>query len=319
VPGPESAFVKVQVDPAPVWFVEVPTLPARSTTTHSDAEVHDTPVRVGRYANGGLLLSMWDVVQADDPPVGLVELMTFPSPSVTTHSDSDAHETPDRPCWSIEATLHAAVPPVGSVEATTSAPSVATHSEVAVHDIPTVPRLGSKTTGALQAEGPPVGSVEVSRVPAKSTATHKDVDGHETPRSGPQSAIGSPEQASSGVSVHAPAPPAGSVEVSTLFASTATHSDVDGHETLWSAHPPEQLSTCVTVHAPAPPVGSVDVTTFPNPSTATQRDTDGQEMPVRTGVTSPSIPNTGLLGSTRTAVQAGAPAVGSVEVTTFPE
>ena len=33
-------------------------------------------------------------VQADRPPVGLIDVNAFPMPSTATHSDTDAHDTP---------------------------------------------------------------------------------------------------------------------------------------------------------------------------------------------------------------------------------
>ena len=43
------------------------------------------------------------------------------------------------------------------------------------------------------------------------------------------------------------------------------------------------LSTRQSVHAVAPAVGRVEVMAFPTASTATQKELDGHEMPVRSG------------------------------------
>src|SRR5947208_734775 len=85
--------------------------------------------------------------------------------------------------------------------------------------------------------------------------------------------------------LQAPAPPVGLVELTTLPPlSTATQSDVDGHEMPLI---PLLPSTLVTVQAPAPPVGLVEVTTLPTLSTATQSDVDGHETPRSSGAVMP--------------------------------
>lgn len=78
--------------------------------------------------------------------------------------------------------------------------------------------------------------------------------------------------------VHAFAPPAGSVEVITFPAlSNATHNRTDGHAI--PTPPFDPLSTCETVQAAAPSAGSVDAITFPvPPSNPTQSDTDGHAI-----------------------------------------
>src|SRR6202044_4038315 len=86
----------------------------------------------------------------------------------------------------------------------------------------------------VHAEAPPVGSAETKALPAASTATHSPVDGHETPltNTGPAlSVLFWVVLGSKLATVHAAAPPIGSVEAITLpAASTATHRAVEGPE-----------------------------------------------------------------------------------------
>src|SRR5947209_6580797 len=81
----------------------------------------------------------------------------------------------------------------------------------------------ASTRVTFQAAAPLAGWMEVSTLPAWSTATHSDNDGHEIPtRFCPPSTF---------LTAQADAPPAGSVEVTTSPAlSTATQSDADGHD-----------------------------------------------------------------------------------------
>ena len=132
--------------------------------------------------------------------------------------------------------VHAAAPPVGSVEASAlPAASTATHSPVEGHETPrtnTGPALSvlfcvvlGSTWATTHAAAPPVGSVEVITLPAASTATHRVVDGHET--------LVISIALSTSAAAHARGPPAGSVDQRTCPArSTATHSAVDGHAML---------------------------------------------------------------------------------------
>ncbi len=84
--------------------------------------------------------------------------------------------------------------------------------------------LFSRLIGADHALAPPPGSVEVTTLPALSTAMHSVALRHVTPfRLFP---------ASTAAVFHAAAPPVGFVDVTTLpLVSTATHSDAVGHET----------------------------------------------------------------------------------------
>ena len=84
------------------------------------------------------------------------------------------------------------------------------------------------------------------------------------------------------VTVQADAPPAGLVELATSCGPTATQNETDGHDT--ADKPSNSGSTWVTVHADAPPAGFPEVTTLPALSTATHKDTDGHEIPIRATV-----------------------------------
>ena len=49
------------------------------------------------------------------------------------------------------------------------------------HDTPLPNFSAGLTAVTVQADAPPVGSVEVATLPAPSTATHGAADGHDTP------------------------------------------------------------------------------------------------------------------------------------------
>ena len=136
-------------------------------------------------------------------------------------------------------------------------------------------------------------------LPATSTATHSDADGHETAeiRVLPSTLA----------VLHAGAPPAGLVDVNTSPApSRATHNDTDGHATC---KPTGDAPAANPVHAAAPPVGLADANTFAPPA-PTHSDTDGQARS-----DSPAPNAEGVIGET---VQADASPDGMLEVATFP-
>jgi len=106
--------------------------------------------------------------------------------------------------------------------------------------------------------------------PASSTARHNEIDGQAS-----RDRLKSPTC----TCVQAFGPPVGSFEVMTFpAASTATHTDSDGHDTPEIAFEP---STLTRLHVDATAAGFVDVRTFPASSTATHNDRDGHERPVR--------------------------------------
>jgi hypothetical protein len=99
----------------------------------------------------------------------------------------------------------------------------ATQSVVVGHEISEKPGGPSTPDFVFQSLASPVGLVDVTTLPPRSTATHKFSDGHEMPPSC------SPLVSTPGVARHAPD---GSVEVITsLDGSIATHIVEDGHDT----------------------------------------------------------------------------------------
>jgi hypothetical protein len=170
-------------------------------------------------------------VQPDAPAAGLAALKMTPPPPpapppVTTHSDTDGHDTPNRRSPALRTAVdHADAPPVGSVLVTTRPLSlIATQSAADGQETSTKPNALEMTLVAAQADFPPVGSLLVKTLPALSTATHKTSDGHDTP------VIAFPTSACA--TFHACD---GSVEVTMLPAlSTATHNPADGHERRFS-------------------------------------------------------------------------------------
>ena len=99
---------------AAVGLVEVSTSRLGPSPTHSVVDGHDS--FLGPTVPAATALT---VCQAPAPPLGLVEVMTWPSPSVATHSETDGQEIPASADPSTLAAVHAAAPPVGSVEVTT--------------------------------------------------------------------------------------------------------------------------------------------------------------------------------------------------------
>jgi hypothetical protein len=105
-----------------------------STATHNDVDnavdEHDTPLRA--------LVSTFVVVHALAPPVGSVDVTTFPLLSTATHNAVEEHDTPVRALLpSTSVVVQAPPPPPGSVEVTTfPLLSTATHSDADGHDTP---------------------------------------------------------------------------------------------------------------------------------------------------------------------------------------
>jgi hypothetical protein len=126
------------------------------TATHSVADGHET------LAKGWV--SMLAVCHALAPPVGLVEVTTFPALSTATHNEVPTHETAANAfAPSTEITFHAAAPPVGFVEVITSPDqSTATQSDAVGHDIPVMWIPAFPTRASVHAPQPPVGSVDVA-------------------------------------------------------------------------------------------------------------------------------------------------------------
>jgi hypothetical protein len=104
--------------------------PEESTATHNEALEHEMPVRSEN--------PMYDTVQADAPPVGLVEVIMFPALSTPTQRDALGHETLVRALWlSTTTKVQADAPPVGLVEVNTLPRlSTATQSDTFGHETP---------------------------------------------------------------------------------------------------------------------------------------------------------------------------------------
>jgi hypothetical protein len=130
---------------------------------------------------------MLAIVHVLAPPVGSVEVRTFPAPSAATHSETDGHETAVRyPAGSIWVLGHALAPAVGLVEVNRFPWSVAaTQSKTEGHDTPSRVSTSEEIDAVVHELAPPVGSVDVAMVgrsplgPPSPAATHSDTDGHE--------------------------------------------------------------------------------------------------------------------------------------------
>ena len=198
-------------------------------------------------------------------------------------------------------TFQAVAPAVGLTVVITFPPaSTATHKLVVAHD--TAEKAGP-TFVTFHVDAPRAGLVEVTTWPWLLTATQSPAFGQETPNkpSGPTEPR-----------FHAAAPPVGLLDVTTLpYVSTAMHSPVVGQDTPVSWLAP---STLVRRQAATPPVGSVEATKLPLKSTATQRPLLGQDTPDRLVASEFGS----LVLSTWVTVQAAAPPVGLLEVTTLP-
>jgi hypothetical protein len=120
-------------------------------------------------------------LHAAAPPVGFVDVSTFPASSPATHRVSDAHETLLRGLvLSIWATFHAP-PPRGDVEVTAfPLLSTATQSDVVGQEME-LRKLAPSTLFDFQSVVDPVGLPETITSPTLSIATHIAIDAHETP------------------------------------------------------------------------------------------------------------------------------------------
>jgi hypothetical protein len=120
-------------------------------------------------------------VHAEGPPVGLVDVNTFPLKSAVTQSEVVGHEIVlNALLGSTAAVLHAEGPPVGFVDVKTFPPSsTAAQNELLGHDTELKYWRGS-IDEAVHAVGPPPGFVVVMSRPNSSTAAQKVVVGQET-------------------------------------------------------------------------------------------------------------------------------------------
>src|SRR5207302_4376370 len=144
--------------------------------------------------------------------------------------------------------------------------TTATHSAGDVQDTPRTNR--DPMPPSAQALGPPPGFAETDTplfVPA-SNDTHNDGEAHETP----------PAARGPWVTVQAPDPPVGLLELRTSVPRVATQSGPATHEML-----AEPAATWMLFQTPAPPVGFVAVSTLPCSSKTAQREAATHETPSR--------------------------------------
>jgi hypothetical protein len=175
----------------------------------------------------------------------LVEVSTFPPPSVPTQSEVVGHERlrncgiPPGDPTAVD--FHLLAPPPGDVEVKmVPLLSAATQKDGLGHEMPERPAVEKGTEGegtpgssavALQAEAPRLGLREVRTFPAVSTAAQKEVEGHEIARIPVMKGFAEPRL--SALKMRQPAAPLrGAVDVAmSPCASPATHSDREGHDT----------------------------------------------------------------------------------------
>ena len=206
------------------WPARCPTL---SPATHSDADGQVIVWTTLGAPSGASTVTGEPHV----PLTGLVEVTIAPLASPATHSVVVGHEI------GIERTHPPRCPPSRRPRRPSgwwSAVRSRCRRRRRTASSPGTTTPGSASPSAmsavLQADAPPVGSVEVSTSPVESVATHRLVDGHDTAI---RVASGSTE-----TDCHADVPPPGLVECRTLPTwSTATHSLVDGHEIAVSPLP----------------------------------------------------------------------------------
>ena len=152
-----------QAEAPPVGLVVVIMSRAGSSATQSRVLGHE-------IVSKGTLLGAAVLVQADVPPMGLVEVRigspAAPEPEVT-HRRGLGQDTAPRVfvpsvAPSTAADIQAEAPPVGLVEVRTWAwSSEATQSRALAQETASKP-LAPSTAAATHAEAPPVGSVEVT-------------------------------------------------------------------------------------------------------------------------------------------------------------
>jgi hypothetical protein len=292
------------VDEGEAGSVDVTALPDMSTAVHNDVEGHDTDV--SKLPGSAVATVQLELAS------GARELSTFPSPSTAAQNVAEGHDTapgrapPDpRPVSSTRWILQVDGS-VGCVDVKTfPAWSTATH-QLDGHAKPAGP-FEPSICSTVHALAPPVGSVDLAAFPMLSTARQNDAEGHDTANRPERPGIPGPNGTySTELTVHADAPPAGSLEVTTFPTwSTATHIDTAGQETAlsrtvfaWSTVARCQLGEAL--------VGLVETTT-PVASTATQSEIEAHETP-----------NSALEPSTFRSFHAEAPPVGFVEVITSP-
>src|SRR5579862_34739 len=125
----------------------------------------------------------------------------------------------------------------------------ATHNKTDGHETSLMPR-NRRSVATFQAPTPPVGWVEERILPGRSTAMHSAREGHETAMS-PPGKNGVDLTFTMWALVHARAPPLGWLDARMFpAASTATHSDRDGHERALRVLSEPEPSMCARRHPP---------------------------------------------------------------------
>jgi hypothetical protein len=206
--------------------------------------------------------------------------MPPPPAEFATHIAADGQEIAlARSSTATDVTLHADLPPDGFVEVRILPPLAATHALTDGQETFARPRLAEKTCTSFQAEGPPVGLVELTMFPASSTATHRAVDGQEIPSSWafPMALW----LLSTCATCQVPGARNGSLELTTFpSASTATQSAGLGQAIAFGLTAAARRSTR---QVRAPRAGAVETTNRPAPkyvvASPTHAETEGHDTP----------------------------------------
>jgi hypothetical protein len=300
VPLPAPDFVTLSASDATVPTIA---LPPWSTATHSLSSGQE--IATMAFETVGMSEpSTWLKVQVPPPPSGSLDCTTFPPLPPPAQKLTSAHESETRAKLSIDATVHADTPPVGSVDVirlSAQHPPPTTHVEVpGAQEAPLSDEPPLTLLRFVLLQAPAAGLVEEYKKSSVSTAMQSDVEAQESSPVAPLLLIAFTLQVLAG--------PPGSLDLAPApLTSTATHSDVDGHDTLAGT---SNVFTMVPwlVHAVAPPVGSLDVHTASLASRATQNVPPGTHDTV---VKEAEV-------STDSEDHAEAPPAGSLEVMTSP-
>jgi hypothetical protein len=188
----EPAGVTIfQAEAPPRGSLVVRMLPSSSPATQKWALGQDSALMPALDARA----SASTTFHVEAAPVGSVETSTLPLTSPTTQRLALAHErasnsSPPCPIRALPTStdFHLEGPPVGSVVVRTLSWAIATHNLTSGHDTAPKPDDAPGTATHLQADLPPVGSVDTNAWPPVSTAMHRRAEGHETERMPPVSA-----------------------------------------------------------------------------------------------------------------------------------
>lgn len=168
-----SIFVLVQVGLASVGSVVTQTFPPSSTAAQNDVEAHETPLTVAAAVST-------DWFQVGEPAVGFVEIETLNAPTAA-QIGAAVHESPDSPLVAALFCAQGELADADGVGRTTVRPTVSAtrQADPEMHDAPV---RGSSPSGweAVHVGVADVGSVETSRSPPSSPATHSELETHDT-------------------------------------------------------------------------------------------------------------------------------------------